>query len=130
MLLVGVGGVPYRGGVDSEVGSGVSCLCQLGGGTPVSLRLQHVCRFIAVPFAQGTHPAVWFWQSIAECLSIAAFTFLCPGNSTPQFFSCWTSAQGFSIDYCVSSIVARENPPFAILAIFNDRRMSDCSSCT
>jgi len=51
-----VGGVLGRGGV----GLGVGCLRQSGGGAPGPLRLQHVCRFIAVPFWQGRQPDVWF----------------------------------------------------------------------
>jgi len=68
--------------------------------------------------------------SIAGCLSIAAFKSTCPGNSTRRFFSSQASAHGIFIWNCVSSIAARENPPFAILAIFKARHVSDCSSCT
>jgi len=96
----------------------------------VPLRAQRVWGFCAVPFWQGRQPCVWFSQSIAGCLSIAAVTFLCPGNSSPRFFSFWTSARGSTIGNCVPSFAARENPPLAILAIFKARRMSDCSSCT
>jgi len=52
----GICGIPGRHGVRS----GVGCLCQSGGGAPVPLRLQRVCRFFAVPFGQGRHPFVWF----------------------------------------------------------------------
>jgi len=89
------------------------------------------CLWIfAVPFWQGMQPSVWFSRTFAGCLSIAAFTLLCPGNSTLRFFSSRTSARGFLISCCISSIAARENPPLAMLAIFKARRMSDCSSCT
>jgi len=54
----------------------------------------------------------------------------CPGNSTPRLFSSRTSTQAFVIRNYVSCIVARENPPLAISAIFKAKRMSDCSSCT
>ena len=81
-------------------------------------------------FWQGRQPSVWFSRSIAGCLSIALFTVLFPRNSTPRIFSSWTSAAGFLIMHCVSSIVAHENPPLAILAIFKARRMSDCSGCS
>jgi len=70
LLLDGASGVPATGGISS----GVDCLNQSGGGTAVPLRLHHVCRFISVPFWQGRHLAVWFWWSLAGCLSIAAFT--------------------------------------------------------
>ena len=81
-----------RGGVlwGFGVGSGVGSLSRSGGGSPVPLLLHRVWGFCAVPFWQGRQPSVWFSQSIAVCLSIAAFTFLCPGNSTPRFFSSWT----------------------------------------
>ena len=45
-------------------------------------------------------------------------------------FSSRTLVQGFLIRNWVSSIVVRKNPPLAILAIFNARRMSDWSGCT
>jgi len=56
--------------------------------------------------------------------------FPCPGNSTPCFFSSRTSAQGCIFGCCILSIVASENRPLAILAIFKARHMSGCSSCT
>jgi len=114
----GAGGVPGLGGA--------SC----NGGAPVSLHSQRVCRFSAVPFWQGRVPSVWFSWTIAVCLSIAAFTMSCPGNTTPRFFSSWTSARGLLISWCLSSIAARKNASLAFLAIFKARRMSDCSSCT
>jgi hypothetical protein len=46
VLKVGAGGVPGRGGVGSEV----RILPRAGGGAPVPLRLQCVCRIFAVPF--------------------------------------------------------------------------------
>jgi len=111
------GGVPVRGGA------------LRGGGAPVPLRLHRVCGFFAVPLWQGTQPSIWFSRTIAGCLSIAAFTLLCLRNSTPCFFSSRTSARGFLISCCVSSIAAREIPSLAILAIVKARRMSDCWSC-
>ena len=109
------------------VGRGGACR---GGGAPVPLHLQRVCGFFAVPFWQGRQPSIWFSWTIAGCLSIAAFTLLCSGNTTPSFFSSRTSARGFLISCCVSFIVVRENPSLAIVAIFKARRMLDCSSCT
>jgi len=100
------------------------------GGTPMPLRLQCVCGFFAVPFWQGRQPSIWFSWTIAGSLSIAAFTLLCLGNTTPRLFSSRTSARGFLICCCISSIVAHENPLLATLAIFKARHMSDCSSCT
>jgi hypothetical protein len=55
---------------------------------------------------------------------------LYPGNSTPRFFFfSGTSMGGFLISCCVPSIVARDNPLVAILAIFKARPRSDCPSC-
>jgi len=48
---------------------------------------------------QGRYPAVWFWRSIAGCLSIATFTILCPGNWTPYIVSSWTMVWGLLIDF-------------------------------
>ena len=128
----GAGGVPGGDGLPGGdgVGSGVGCLRRTGAGVLIPVHLQPVWEFLAVPFWEGRQPSMWFWWIIAGCLSIAAFTFSCPGNWTPCFFSSLTSAWGFLIRYWVSSIAARENPSLAILAIFNARHMSDCSSCT
>jgi len=112
------------------VGCGGRTLRRAGGGAPVPLHLQRVCGFLAVPFWHGRQPDVWFCRSIAGCLCFAAFTLLCPGNSTPCVFSSRTSACGFLIRYYVSSIAAREECSLAILAIFNAWRISDYSSCT
>ena len=92
--------------------------------------LQHVYRFGVVLFWQGRDPSGWFWECIAECLSITAFTFISPGNSTPHFFSSRTSVRGFLIRYCISSIAVRDNPAWAMLAILKTRRISHCSSHT
>ena len=126
VLPVGAGGILGRGGISS----GVSCLRRLGGGTPVSIYLQRVYRFFRGPFWQGRHPVVWFWRSIVVCLSITAFIFLCPGNSTPRLFSSQTSVWDFLIRCSISSIAEQDNPPLAILAILKARHMSDCSRCT
>jgi len=56
VLPVGAGGVPGGGGVSSEIRS----LRWAGGGAPVSVRIQRVCRIFAVPFWQGRQPDVWF----------------------------------------------------------------------
>jgi len=124
--LEGSGGIPGRCGIFS----GVGCLSPSGGGAPVPLRLQHVSRFYAVPLWQRRLPSIRFSRSIAGCLSMADFTLLCPGNSTPRYCSSRTSSRGFFIRYLVCSIVARKNPPLAIFAISKARHMSDCSSCT
>jgi hypothetical protein len=132
MLPGGVGGVPgssgisYRGGVRS----GVVCLRQLHGGAPVPLRLQLIKGIFTVPFRQGMYLSSWFCWSITRCLSIAAFTISYGANLTSRLFSSQTSAHSFLLWYCVFSIVARENPPLAILAVFNARRMSDYSIFT
>jgi len=101
-----------------------------GGGASVPLRLQRVCGFCAVTFWQGRQPSVWFSRTIAGCLSIAAFTLLCPANTTPRFFSSRTTARGFLISCCVYLLTARKNPSLAMLATLKARHMSDCSSCT
>jgi len=126
LLPSGTGGISGGCGI----GTGVTYLSCSGGGAPVPLPLQGVWGFCAVPFWQGRQPSIWFSRSIARCLSMAAFTCLCVGHSTPRFFSSQTSAWGFLIRNCVSYIVAGENPPLAILAIFMASGMSDCSSCT
>jgi len=133
-ILIYAGGIPSV----SELSSSPDGTCGgsgrggagLGGGAPLPLHLQRVCGCFVVPFWQWRQPSIWFSRTIAGCLSIAAFTLLCPGNSTPRFCPSRTSAWGVLISCCVSSIAARENPPLAILAIFKARRMSDCSSCT
>jgi len=122
----GTGGMPSRCGV----GSGVCCLSGSRGGAPVLLRLQCVWGFRDAPFGQWLQTFVLFPWSIACCFSIAAFTFLCPGNTTPRFSSSQSSAHGFLIRYRGSSIADSGDPPLAILAILKARRKSDCSSCT
>jgi hypothetical protein len=71
-----------------------------------------------------------FDKSLGRCISIAAFTFVCPGNSTPHFFSSRTSAQGLWITYWVSCIAPRQYPSFYILVKFTARCMLDSSSIT
>jgi len=89
-----------------------------------------VCADSLRAFWHGRHLSVWFWRSIAGCHSVAAFTLVCRGNSTPCFFSSQTSVQGLLIRYCDPFIAARENHSLGILAMFKARHMSDCSSCT
>jgi len=122
----GPGGILGRGGV----GSGVGCPRQSDEGWPVPLRLHHGCGCFALPWWQRRHLSGWFWRSIATCVSITASTWIWPANSTTCFFSSWTSARGFLIRYCVSSIEACENPPLAALAILKARRRWNYSSCT
>ena len=77
--------------------------CAIPGGTgvgsdgvaPVRLCLQYVCWYFAVPFYQERQPCITFSRTIAGCLSIAASTFVFPGNTTPRFYSTLTSAPGF-----------------------------------
>jgi len=95
-----------------------------------ALRLLPVWEFCAVPLYQGRQPSVWFSRSIASCLPIPAFTTSFQWKSSPCFFSSRTSVRGFFISYCVASIVPRDNPRLAILAILKASRMSDCSSST
>jgi len=101
-----------------------------GGGAPVPLRLQVVWGLCAVPFWQARQLSVWFSRIIDGCLFISAVTVLCPGNTTPRFFSSRTPAHGLLISCCLYSITVRENPSLAILAISKATCMSDCSSCT
>jgi len=54
----------------------------------------------------------------------------CQGNSSPRFFCSRTSAQGFGITRCISSIAAPKNTSLAILATLKARCMSDCSNDT
>ena len=73
-------------------GWGDGCPRRCGRCAPVPFRLQSVWGFRPVPSSQGRQPSVRFCQSIAGCLSMAAFTFLFPGNSTPCFCYSGTSA--------------------------------------
>jgi len=118
LSAAGAGGVLSGGGAS------------VGRGAPVSLCLQHVCGVCVLPFLVAWQPSVWCSWTIAGCLSIAAFTFRCPGYSTPHFLSSLTFVQGCVIRRCISSILACKNPPMAIFVIFNARHMMDCSSCT
>jgi hypothetical protein len=123
---IGCCGLPGRDGV----GSGVCFVRCLGGDPPVLLGVQHVWGLLAVQFLQARHSGIWFAQSIARCLSIPAFTLMCPGNPTLRFFSSRTTVCIFLIRYCDSAIAERENPPLPILAMFKAWHMSDYSSCT
>jgi len=120
--------VAFRAEMASDLVSAVS-----GGWAEVHaslLRLKRISGFFEDPLWQVRHPFMWFWQSIGGCLSIPAFTSLCPGNSTPSFFSYRTLAQGFLIRTCVCSIDVRQNPRLTGLAMFKAGHMSDCSSWT
>ena len=94
------------------------------------LHLQHFCGFFAVPTLQGRQPSVRFSTTIAGCNFITAFSWLCTGKTTTYFVSCWSSAHSGLMGCWVSSIAASKYPPFAMVAIFKVRCMSDCSSCT
>jgi hypothetical protein len=122
----------YAGGVPGghRVGSGVGCLNQSGGHALLPLRIQHSWLFSVVKLWQGRRLCVWFSRSMAGCLIISVFTFLSPGNSTLHFFDSQTLAWSVWIWCCVSCIAAWENPPLAILAVFEARCMWDCSWCT
>ena len=110
------------------VGSEFSCLHCLGESAPGPVLLQVICGFFGVQFWLGRHPTVWISQSIAGCLSIVAHSVLCLRNSTPGIFSSRTSAWHFLIKYFVSSIGVHKNHSCSILAIFNNRRLSDFST--
>jgi len=112
------------GGVPGLSGAG------RGAGAPVHLRLQRVCEFFAVPLWRGGQLSISFSQTISGSHSIADFTLLCPGNTTPHCFPSQTLARGSFISSCISSTAARKNSCLAILAISKARCMLDCSSCT
>jgi hypothetical protein len=132
-LYTYAGGIPsvseHSSSSDGTGGDAGWGRAHLGGGAPFRLRLRRICECFAVPFWQWRQPSVGFSRTIAECLSITAFTLLCPGISTPRFFCSQTSVWGILIICWVSSIAARDNPPWALLAISKARRMSDCSRC-
>jgi len=111
-------GLPGRGAAGS------------GGGAAVPLRLQPGCGLCGVQLWHGRQPAIPSLYTIAGWLSIVAFPFICPGNSTPNFFPAQTSAGGFFISCYESSTAARNNPHLAIFAIVKAKRRSDYSSCT
>jgi hypothetical protein len=81
--LGSIGGIFGRGGIDASIGG----LCWSGGGAPVPLRLYHFCGVIVMSYWQGRLPSMWFSQGIAGYLSIAVFTFRCPGNLTLHFLA-------------------------------------------
>jgi len=98
----GVGGVLGSG----EVGSGVCSLPRSGDGAAVPMRLLRVSGYFALTFGQGRQQAISLWPSIAGCLCITAFTFICPGNSTPRCYCSRTLACCFLMRYILSSIAA------------------------
>jgi len=122
----GAGEIGGGGGVSSGVGS----LHLPSRGVPVLWHLLRICGCVAHPFWQDLQPSIGISWTIAGCLSIAVFTCLCTGNSTPRSLSSPTLASGCIISFCISSIAACENPPLAILAISKASHRSDCSSCT
>jgi len=81
-------------------------------------------------FAIERHPAGWFLRDIAGYLCMVAFIILCPGHSTPCFFTSRIPAQCCSVRYCVSFNAACENTLLAFLAIFKAREMLDSSRGT
>jgi len=110
LLLGGAGGMLQIGGISP----GVGCLYQLGELGSVPEQLQCVCRLYPVPFLKGRYLSGWFWQSIAGCHSIAAFTMFCTANWIPRFLSSQTSVRGSLIRYCVSCIAVRKSSPLAV----------------
>jgi len=110
---------------DIQGGDGIASMS----GTPVSFRLQGISGCCSVPCWQSRKPSVEISQTMAGCLSIPALACLYPGNKTPQFISSRTLVGLFFMMYCQLSLTVRENTHLAILATYNARRMSDCSSC-
>ena len=109
----------------SQLAASVGWRCTCSCASPT-----HLCDALPCQFRKEVIWLCCFWQSTAVCLSIAACTGVCRGNSTPLFISSLTLAEGLLIICWVSSMLARGKPPLAIIAIFKTRRMSDCSSCT
>jgi len=128
VLISEFGALPISAGGASGIPGGWGAGCD--GCAPIHFRIQRACGFSAVLSSRGRLPSIWFSWTIAGCLSIAALSWAFPENSTPHVLSSLTSARGSSIRHWVSSITAHKNPPVAILAIFQARRMSDCSSCS
>jgi hypothetical protein len=60
-----------------SVSSGAGCMSLSDGGAWMLLRLWHVWGYCAVPCWQGWQLSIWLYWSIASCLTIAAFIFLC-----------------------------------------------------
>jgi len=122
----GAGGIPDAG----AVGSCIRILHQSGWDALVTLHLHHVCGFRGVAMWQERQPSVWFSQTIAGCLSITPVTILSTANWAPWIFSSQTLVWHFMITNWYCSNAVREYPPLAVMAIFEARCMSDCSSCT
>jgi len=108
--------------------------CRLAG----SLRWRCTCGFAPPLYLGILWCATLAWEAAVRLIFSKhsrvslhrSHRILCPGNSTPHFFSSRTLVRGFLIRNCVSSIASHEYPPLAILAIFKPRRMTDCYSCT
>jgi len=60
LSVAGAGGIPGGDGVSS----GGGCLCRSDGGALISFRLQHVGRFILVPFWQRKAPGHLFLMAL------------------------------------------------------------------
>jgi len=58
---------------------------------------------------EGSRP-VDFYEPLLDDFLSKPSPFACPRDSTPCYFSSWTSARGFLISCCVFSIAARKNP--------------------
>jgi len=102
----------------------VWCRCTHAFVLPVCLGIPHyaiLAWMAAVHLIFPNHSRVSFHHSLHMSM---------PKNSIRCFFCSRTSALGFLMWYCVSSVVVCKNPSLAILAIFKTRCMSDCSSCT
>jgi len=73
-----------------------------GGGAAVPWRLKGVGGCIAAPLWQGRQLSIWYSQTIAGSLFIAAFTSLCAGHSTPHFWflRLWHEVPWWGITFC------------------------------
>jgi len=120
----GAGGVPGGGGVSAG-----AALCVGQGRCTCPLCLQRVCGFFAAPF--GEEGAGHFGYDEVCRVSLYRSLHLCMPrklNTPLLLFSdlgAWFLNEIFRFLYC-----GARKAFLAILAIFNGRRMSDCSSCT
>jgi len=107
----------------SSLSASVGWMCTCSSASPACLRI--LCGAILARKAAGRlvltkHCRVSLYRSLH--LSVPRIL------NTPLLLFSDLSAW-FVKRYFVSSIAAREKPSLAILAIFNARRESDCSSC-
>jgi hypothetical protein len=115
------------GGADGIPGGGGAAW---GVCSPDTVCLQSVCGFCAMPFSQGREQSIWFHQPLSDFFRSQPS----PGFTietqppTSSLLGLWHT--GVLISCCVSSVVAQETPPLAILAIFKATHILAYSGCT